>query len=119
MFIKNQKTEKKPAEKAEPFHLVVRTLFSNKSFLYSVVVHIIWSVSVYMTVGFMGEIACELEETLTPQQKEIWDRYTSMSMKASNMSCCDNFVLGFRTAANLLVEALVDCSDDSTFPIEG
>jgi len=54
MFIKNQKTEKKPAEKAEPFHLVVRTLFSNKSFLYSVVVHIIWSVSVYMTVGFMG-----------------------------------------------------------------
>jgi hypothetical protein len=65
------------------------------------------------------EIACELEETLTSQQKEIWDRYVSANMKASNLSCCDNFVLGFRTAANLLVEALVDCSDDSTFPIEG
>ena len=73
----------------------------------------------YKTEREICEVMSKLEDTFTPQQKEIWDRYTSMSMKASNMSCCDNFVLGFRTAANLLVEALVDCSDDSTFPIEG
>ena len=65
------------------------------------------------------EIACELEETLTPQQKEIWDRYVSARIKASNLRCSDNYLLGIRTAANLLVEALVDCSADSTFPIEG
>ncbi len=54
MFMKNQKTEKKPTEKTEPFRQVVRTLFSNQSFLCTVVVHAIWSISVYMTVGFMG-----------------------------------------------------------------
>jgi F0F1-type ATP synthase assembly protein I len=54
MCMKNQKTERKQREKTEPFGQVVRTLFSNKSFCYAVVVHVIWSVSVYMTVGFMG-----------------------------------------------------------------
>ncbi|MBQ3490126.1 MAG: hypothetical protein IJA86_06025 [Clostridia bacterium] len=54
MLMKNQKTEKKMKEKTEPFLQVVRTLFSNKSFLSTIVVHAIWSISVYMTVGFMG-----------------------------------------------------------------
>ncbi len=54
MLMKNQKTEKKPKEKTEPFFQVLRTLFSNKSFLCAVAVHAIWSISVYMTVGFMG-----------------------------------------------------------------
>ena len=54
MCMKNQKVEKKPTEKTEPFWQVVRMLFSNKGFCYAVVVHVIWSVSVYMTVGFMG-----------------------------------------------------------------
>ncbi len=54
MFMKNQKTKKKPSEKTEPFRQVVRTLFSNKSFLCTVAVHVIWNISVYMTVGFMG-----------------------------------------------------------------
>ena len=54
MCMKNQKTEKKSTEKTEPFRAVVRTLFSNKSFLCAVAVHAFWSASVYMTVGFMG-----------------------------------------------------------------
>lgn len=54
LFMKNQKTEKKPTEKTEPFLQVVRTLFSNRSFLCAIAVHVIWSVSVYMTAGFMG-----------------------------------------------------------------
>ncbi len=54
MFMKNQRTEKKKEEKTEPFLQVVRILFSNKSFLCAVAVHVIWSVSVYMTAGFMG-----------------------------------------------------------------
>ena len=53
MCMKNQKTEKK-TEKTEPFSQVIRTLFSNKSFLCAIAVHAIWSISVYMTVGFMG-----------------------------------------------------------------
>ena len=53
MCMKNQKVEKK-TEKAEPFSQVIRALFSNKSFLCAIVVHAIWSISVYMTVGFMG-----------------------------------------------------------------
>ena len=54
MCMKNQKTEKKSKEKTEPFLQVVRKLFSNKGFCCAVIVHVIWSVSVYMTVGFMG-----------------------------------------------------------------
>lgn len=54
MCMKNQKTERKPREKTEPFGQVIRMLFSNKGFCCAVVVHVIWSVSVYMTVGFMG-----------------------------------------------------------------
>ncbi len=54
MCMKNQKAEKKKEDKAEPFSQVLRTLFSNKSFLYTIVIHSVWSISVYMTVGFMG-----------------------------------------------------------------
>ena len=54
MFMKNRKTEKTPKEKKEPFRRVLRILFTNKGFLCAIVVHVIWSVSVYMTVGFMG-----------------------------------------------------------------
>lgn len=54
MLIKNQKQEKKTQEKAEPFWQVVRMLFADKSFVCTVIVHAIWSISVYMTVGFMG-----------------------------------------------------------------
>ena len=54
MCMKNQKTEKKPKERTEPFTKVMRTLFANKGFCCAIVVHCIWTVSVYMTVGFMG-----------------------------------------------------------------
>jgi len=54
MCMKNQKTEKKPKEGTEPFTKVMRTLFANKGFFCAIVVHCIWTVSVYMTVGFMG-----------------------------------------------------------------
>ena len=54
MLMKNSKTEKKTAEKSEPFWQTVRILFSNKSFVYTVILHSIWSMSAYMTVGFMG-----------------------------------------------------------------
>jgi Na+/melibiose symporter-like transporter len=54
MCMKNQKTERKPEEQTEPFREVVRKLFSNKGFCSAIVVHVIWTVSVYMTVGFMG-----------------------------------------------------------------
>lgn len=54
MLMKNRKKEKQEAEKPEPFLQVLRGLFSNKSFVYTVIVHVIWNVSVYMTVGFMG-----------------------------------------------------------------
>ncbi|MBQ7322041.1 MAG: hypothetical protein IJW99_08085 [Clostridia bacterium] len=54
MLMKNRKTEKKADEKAEPFWRVVRMLFANKSFVCTVVLHALWSISVYMTIGFMG-----------------------------------------------------------------
>ena len=54
LLMKNPKTEQTPTETREPFWQAVRVLFSNKSFLYTVVLHSIWSISVYMTVGFMG-----------------------------------------------------------------
>jgi hypothetical protein len=54
MMIKNRKTEKKDAAPAEPFWQVIRMLFSNRGFLCSVALHALWSISVYMTVGFMG-----------------------------------------------------------------
>jgi F0F1-type ATP synthase assembly protein I len=54
MMIKNRKTEKKDAEPAEPFWQVIRMLFANRGFVCSVVLHALWSISVYMTVGFMG-----------------------------------------------------------------
>ena len=54
MLMKNRKKEKQQEEKTEPFWQVVRTLFANKSFVLTVIVHAIWNISVYMTVGFMG-----------------------------------------------------------------
>lgn len=54
MLIKNRKTEKKDAEPAEPFWKVIRMLFANKGFVCCVVLHAVWSISVYMTIGFMG-----------------------------------------------------------------
>jgi F0F1-type ATP synthase assembly protein I len=54
MCMKNQKREKLPREKTEPFLQVVRTLFANKGFRSAIIVHSIWTISVYMTVGFMG-----------------------------------------------------------------
>ena len=54
MMIKHRKTEKKDAAPAEPFWQVIRMLFSNRGFLCSVALHALWSISVYMTVGFMG-----------------------------------------------------------------
>lgn len=54
MMMKNRKTEKKADEKTEPFWQVIRKLFANRGFVCSVVLHVIWSVSVYMTIGFMG-----------------------------------------------------------------
>ncbi len=54
MLMKNQAVEKKSHEKAEPFGKIVRMLFSNKSFVYTIIVHSLWNISVYMTVGFMG-----------------------------------------------------------------
>jgi Na+/melibiose symporter-like transporter len=54
MLMKNRKTEKKDAEPAEPFWQVIRMLFSNKGFVCCVILHAMWSFSVYMTLGFMG-----------------------------------------------------------------
>jgi len=54
MLMKNRKTEKSKAEQAEPFWQVIRKLFANRRFIYCVVLHAMWSISVYMTVGFMG-----------------------------------------------------------------
>lgn len=54
LLIKNRKTEKKDAPKAEPFWQVIRMLFANKGFVCCVVLHAFWSISVYMTIGFMG-----------------------------------------------------------------
>ena len=65
------------------------------------------------------EIACELEETLTPQQKELWQEYTSLVLKGNDLGCKDTFILGFRLATSIIFEALADTTDDDTFPIEG
>jgi len=54
MFMKNQKLEGPSGERSEPFIQVMRILFANKGFLCAIAVHVIWSFSVYMTVGFMG-----------------------------------------------------------------
>ena len=54
LLMKNRKTEKKDAEQAEPFWQVIRMLFANKGFVCSVILHAMWSISVYMTIGFMG-----------------------------------------------------------------
>ena len=54
ILMKNRKTEKTTSEKTEPFWQTVRILFSNKSFVYTVILHSIWSMSAYMTIGFMG-----------------------------------------------------------------
>lgn len=54
LLMKNQKKEKNTAEKSEPFWQTLRILFSNKSFVYTVILHSIWNVSAYMTIGFMG-----------------------------------------------------------------
>ena len=54
MLIKNQKQTKAEAERPEPFFTVLRNLFTNKSFVYTVILHSMWSVAVYMTTGFMG-----------------------------------------------------------------
>lgn len=54
MLMKNRKTEKKDAEPAEPFWQVIGMLFSNKGFVCCVILHAMWSFSVYMTLGFMG-----------------------------------------------------------------
>ena len=54
MFMKNQKSERSDKEKSEPFFKIVRSLFANKGFVYAIILHSIWCISVYMTVGFMG-----------------------------------------------------------------
>ena len=54
MCMKNQKTERKPKERTESFAKVMRALFANQGFCCAIAVHCIWTVSVYMTVGFMG-----------------------------------------------------------------
>ncbi|MBO5648293.1 MAG: MFS transporter, partial [Clostridia bacterium] len=54
MLMKNRKTEKRDADPIEPFGQVIRMLFSNRGFVCSVVVHSMWSISAYMTIGFMG-----------------------------------------------------------------
>lgn len=54
LLMRNQKVEKKQAARPEPFMQVVRVLFSNKSFVCTVILHSLWNFSVFMTVGFMG-----------------------------------------------------------------
>ena len=54
MLMKNRKTEKKDAAPVEPFWQVIRMLFANRGFVCSVALHALWSISVYMTIGFMG-----------------------------------------------------------------
>ena len=54
MMMKNRKTEKKDADSVEPFWQVIRMLFANRGFVCSVALHAMWSISVYMTIGFMG-----------------------------------------------------------------
>ena len=54
MLVKNRKTERKETEPAEPFWQVIRMLFANRGFVCCVVLHALWSFSVYMTIGFMG-----------------------------------------------------------------
>ena len=54
MLMKNQKHEKTVKEDVTPFWEVVKIIFSNKSFVYVILVGVIWNVSVYMTIGFMG-----------------------------------------------------------------
>ncbi len=65
----------------------------------------------YQTEKMVCEIAEKIEEILTSQQKEIWKEYLEVSMKALNLNCCENFILGFRTAAKIFVEALIDCDN--------
>jgi hypothetical protein len=60
----------------------------------------------YQTEKKICEIAEEFEKTFTPQQKEMWVKYSELSMKSLNLNCCENFVLGFRTAAKIFVESL-------------
>ena len=54
MLMKNRKTEKRENEQTEPFWHVIRTLFANRGFVCCVVLHALWSIAVYMTIGFMG-----------------------------------------------------------------
>lgn len=73
----------------------------------------------YKTEREVCDIAVKLEETFTPQQKELWQKYTSLVLKANDLECKDIFILGFRLATSILVEALADTSDDASFPIVG
>ena len=54
MLMKNQKREKTQGEKSEPFWQTVRILFSNKSYVYTVILHSIFNFGVHITSGFMG-----------------------------------------------------------------
>lgn len=54
MLMKNQKHEKPAKGEVTPFWEVVKIIFSNKSFVCVILLGIIWNVSVYMTLGFMG-----------------------------------------------------------------
>ncbi len=54
LLMKNRRAEREDLVRAEPFWRVLIKLFANRSFLYTVFVSIIWNLSVYMTLGFMG-----------------------------------------------------------------
>ena len=73
----------------------------------------------YKTEREICEVMSKLEDTFTPQQKELWQEYTSLVLKGNDLGCKDTFILGFRLATSIIFEALADTPDDDTCPIEG
>ena len=50
----------------------------------------------YKTEREICEVMSKLEDTFTPQQKELWQEYTSLVLKGNDLGCKDTFILGFR-----------------------
>ena len=59
----------------------------------------------------------ELENSLSDEQRDLWRKFSDANMKALDLNCKENFILGFRIGVSLLFEGLADTSDDETFPI--
>ena len=73
----------------------------------------------YMAACAANVTAKKLKETLTTEQKSIWEEYSTRAAEESAELECEAFIAGFRLATHLLMEATVPADNNENWPLLG